>query len=274
MAVFAVGDVQGCYDELRALLDGIGFCDSDTLWLTGDLVNRGPKSLEVLRFVRDLGPRAVTVLGNHDLHLLAHAEGHSTLHPDDTMQQVTAAPDARALLHWLRRQPLLHHDASLGFTMIHAGLPPQWDLATAKACAAEVEAALRGDGYRDYLANMYGNQPRCWSPELTGWDRLRFITNCFTRLRYCHPDGRLALKYKGTPEGQNHDAVPWFEVPQRRSRGHHVVFGHWSTLTTGSREDVHALDGGCVWGGQLTAVRLDGEMTWFHHPCAGACVPG
>ena len=274
MAVFAVGDVQGCYDELRALLDVTGFSDADTLWLTGDLVNRGPKSLEVLRFVRDLGPRAITVLGNHDLHLLAYAEGYSKLHPDDTMQQVTAAPDGEELLWWLRHCPLLHHDEQLGFTMIHAGLPPQWDLATARACAGEVEIVLRGDGYRDYLANMYGNQPQCWSLQLEGWARLRFITNCLTRLRYCHSDGRLALKHKTALGTQPDDVVPWFDVAGRRSRGHHIVFGHWSTLETGSREDVHALDGGCVWGGSLTAVRLDGGMEWFHHRCAGACVPG
>ena len=274
MAVFAVGDVQGCYDELQALLDAIGFADGDVLWLTGDLVNRGPGSLAVLRFVRDLGPRAVTVLGNHDLHLLAYAEGYSRLHPDDTIEQVMAASDSGELLHWLRHQPLLHHDESLSVTMIHAGLPPQWDLATARACAAEVETALRGEHYRDYLANMYGNQPQRWSPQLTGSARLRFLTNCFTRLRYCHADGRLALKHKGAPGTQPEGVLPWFEVPQRRSRGHHIVFGHWSTLATGSRDDVHALDGGCVWGGTLTAVRLDGDMAWFHHPCAGACAPG
>lgn len=198
MAVYAIGDVQGCYDELMRLLDHVGFSEgSDALWFCGDLVNRGPKSLEVLRLVSNLGECAVTVLGNHDLHLLAVAAGCGKKLQKDTLQPLLDAPDGEELIAWLRHQPLLHHDAQLGYTMVHAGLPPQWDLATAQGCAREMEAVLRGPGYNDFLLYMYGNEPNCWSPELAGINRLRFITNVFTRMRYCTVDGVLNLKDKG-----------------------------------------------------------------------------
>lgn len=271
MAVYAIGDIQGCFDELEKLLAAIAFDrDRDTLWFTGDLVNRGPDSLKVLRFVWDLGARAVTVLGNHDLHLLAVTQGHEQYHRKDTFDDVLAAPDRAGLVEWLRWRPLLHHDAALGLTLVHAGLPPQWNLALALACAGEVEAALRGADYSAYLEHMYGNEPECWSENLTGQDRLRFITNCFTRLRFCDAQGNLALEEKGPPGSAPAPYLPWFAVPGRRNADLNIVFGHWSTL--GPRHDtgIFPLDTGCLWGGSLTALRLDSEPKQrFSLSCAG-----
>lgn len=275
MAVYAIGDIQGCYRELRRLLDLLRFDPArDRLWLTGDLVNRGAQSLETLRFVRGLGTAAITVLGNHDLHLLAAATHAEKLKPRDTLDGILNAPDRDELLGWLRCLPLLHHDAQLGYTLVHAGLPPQWDLAQAQACAHEVETQLCSERYADYFAHMYGNEPTQWSEELRGWDRLRFITNCFTRLRYCSADGHIALAHKGTPGTQPAGLLPWFEIPGRRSRDLKLVFGHWSTLGERGDAGIYALDSGCVWGGRLSALRLDGEPAWTHLPCAGACAPG
>ena len=273
MAVYAIGDIQGCYDELLELLDLIGFDPrQDRLWFAGDLVNRGPQSLETLRFVRSLD--AVAVLGNHDLHLLAAACDPRQLKRKDTLHAILEAPDAAELLEWLRCRPLLHHDETLGYTMIHAGLPPQWDLNTALACAAEVERVLRGDGYRAFFAEMYGNEPATWSASLKGTARLRFITNCFTRLRYCDSDGRLALEEKGPPGSQRAHLMPWFEVPWRNSRDMRVLFGHWSTLGAHDAPGIHALDTGCLWGGSLTAMRLDaGEAQRFEYSCPGRARP-
>lgn len=264
MAVYAIGDVQGCYAELMALLEMIRFdASADQLWFTGDLVNRGPDSLRVLRFVHELNernPRAViTVLGNHDLHLLALAEGLGRHHHSDTLDELLDAPDREALLDWLRHQPLLHHDATVGATLIHAGLPPQWSLPAAQQHAAEVEAALQGEHYREFFAHMYGNQPDRWRDDLTAWDRLRFITNCFTRLRYCDADGRLDMQDKGAPGTQSAGYLPWFAVAGRQSENEKIVFGHWSTLGLYQGNNVVSLDTGCLWGRQLTALRLDGE---------------
>lgn len=273
MAVYAIGDIQGCFDELQALLDKIGFDPArDRLWFTGDLVNRGPKSLETLRFVKALGDRAVTVLGNHDLHLLAVAYGLK----DDTAEDIgniLTAPDRDELIDWLRRRPLLHHDAELGYTLIHAGLPPSWDLAKAQALAAEVETVLRGPDYRALLEHMYGNEPAQWSDGLTGWERLRFIVNCFTRLRFCDNEGRLALKEKGPPGSQPAPYRPWFTVPNRASAGINIVFGHWSTLGPWAEPNVFPLDTGCLWGGHLTALRLDGKRQRFTLKCPRARRP-
>lgn len=272
MAVYAVGDIQGCDEEFGQLLGLIDFDPrKDRLWLTGDLVNRGPRSLDVLRRVKDLGPSATVVLGNHDLHLLAAAHGGGTLRPDDTLDIVLAAPDRAELLDWLRRQPLLHTDKSLGWTMVHAGLAPQWDLATATACARELEAALRDDRAAHALfAAMYGNRPDRWSADLAGTERLRFITNCFTRLRFCHTDGRLDLKYKGTLADAPADLVPWFRVPGRRSAGSSILFGHWSALGYHDGDGVLGIDTGCVWGGRLCAVRLDAEQAPVFVPCSSS----
>jgi len=273
MAVYAIGDVQGCFDELQALLALIDFDPRlDQLWFAGDLVNRGPKSLETLRFVRSLD--AVTVLGNHDLHLLASAFIPGRRKRKDTLQNIIDAADANEMLDWLRHRPLLHHDATASYTLIHAGLPPQWDLQTAKACAAEVEQALQGNDYVEFLAAMYGNQPDVWDSAMTGWERLRFITNCFTRLRYCDSDGRLALEEKGPPGSQPKYLKPWFEWPERKSRDLRILFGHWSTLGAYDAPGIHALDTGCLWGGQLTAIRLcSDEAERVEYPCPGARKP-
>ena len=277
MAVFAVGDIQGCHEDLRRLLDRLRFDpDEDSLWLTGDLVNRGPESLEVLRFVKSLPKPAISVLGNHDLHLLAVAAGTEQPRKSDTFEEVLEAGDRDELLDWLRRRPLLHHDRELGYTLLHAGLPPQWDLDQAFACAHELERVLRGDDYADFLREMYGNRPSRWSPSLAGMDRLRFVVNCFTRLRYCTAEGELDLKSKGAPGSQPEGVMPWFEVPGRRSAGLHILFGHWSTLGAVRGHNVHALDTGCVWGGKLTALRLDGDDSgsWYAVDCPGAQKPG
>jgi len=271
MAVYALGDIQGCYDELQALLALLHFDPADDrLWFVGDLVNRGPRSLETLRFVRDLGDAAITVLGNHDLHLLALAAGNHKHRDEASLDPVLAAPDRDELLHWLRHRPLLHSDDGLNFSMIHAGLPPDWDLATATACAREVEQALQGDDHLAYFLDMYGNRPDHWDPALAGQDRLRYITNCFTRLRYLEPDGRLALKDKGPPGSQQAGRLPWFEHPARRSRDQRILFGHWSTLGYQCSHNVWALDSGCLWGGALTALRIDlPEPRPVHLPCTG-----
>ncbi|BAN68332.1 symmetrical bis(5'-nucleosyl)-tetraphosphatase [endosymbiont of unidentified scaly snail isolate Monju] len=276
MAVYAVGDVQGCYDALRAALDGVSFDPArDRLWFVGDLVNRGPQSLEVLRFVHGLGKAATVVLGNHDLHLLALAAGHGLPGDKDHLDEVLAAPDRDELIDWLRHCPLLHHEPALDFTLLHAGLPPQWTLTEATAHAQEVESVLRSDDHPAFFAHMYGNQPDRWSEELAGMDRLRFITNCFTRLRFVTPDGRLLLKEKGPPgSAQDPQALPWFDHPGRASRGERIVCGHWSTLGYMARHNVWAIDTGCLWGGRLTLLRIDGaEPRPFAHECPGAQDP-
>jgi bis(5'-nucleosyl)-tetraphosphatase (symmetrical) len=272
MAVYAVGDIQGCDEEFGRLLDRLRFDPGkDRLWLTGDLVNRGPASLAVLRRVRSLGNAVTMVLGNHDLHLLAATHDRSALRADDTLDDILSAPDRDALLDWLRRQPLLHTDTALGWTMVHAGLAPQWDLATASACARELETVLRdARSARALFAEMYGNRPHRWSPDLAGHERLRFITNCFTRLRFCHEDGRLDLKYKGTLADAPAGLVPWFRVPDRRSAGTRIVFGHWSALGFHAKDGVLGIDTGCVWGGRLCAVRLDAEAPPVFEPCSSS----
>ena len=265
MAVYATGDVQGCYDPLQRLLDRLRFDPAtDTLWLVGDLVNRGPQSVEVLRLVRGLGERAVAVLGNHDLTLLAVAAGQVKPKRKDTFHTLLEAPDHGELLDWLRRRPLLHHDADLGFTMVHAGLPPQWDLALAQRSAAELEATLRGPDCGDFLAHMFGGEPRCWRDDLAGYDRLRFTVNVLTRMRFCTADGTLSFAEKGPPGSQGPGLLPWFAVPGRRNADLNLVFGHWAALGYYRAPGIYALDSGCVWGNRLTAIRLDqpGVPVW------------
>ncbi len=276
MATYAIGDVQGCYRELCTLLDLLRFEPAaDQVWFVGDLVNRGPDSLNTLRLVRDLGDAAITVLGNHDLHLLAIDAGNGRKHDGDAgVEAILQAKDREELLHWLRHRPLLHRDAALGFTMIHAGLPPQWDIATAAACAREVEKQLRGDNYTAFFKEMYGNKPKRWHADLSGMDRWRFTTNCLTRLRYCALDGRLGLKEKGPPGSQQKGLIPWFTHPGRASSDERIVFGHWSTLGYRAEHNVWALDTGCLWGGALTALRLDGPaIEPLHHPCRSQADP-
>lgn len=274
MAVYAIGDIQGCLQDLFALLEEINFhAAKDQIWFTGDLINRGPESLETLRFVKGLGDSAVTVLGNHDLHLLAVAEGLSPVKGNDTLEEILQAPDRDELLHWLRQQPLLHHDAELGFTMVHAGLPPQWDLAQAQACAAEAEAVLRSDDYKEFFAHMYGNEPACWDDNLSGWDRIRFIVNAFTRLRYCSAEGVLDFHAKGEPGTQAEGIMPWFEVPGRRSVDAEIIFGHWSTLGLYRQHGITSLDTGCLWGGLLTAMHLASDRAIYSVNCPGHGLP-
>ncbi len=259
MAIYAIGDVQGCYDPLRRLLDLLRFDPAeDRLWFAGDLVNRGPQSLQTLRYVSGLGPAALSVLGNHDLHLLALANG-GRKGKRDTLEQVLAAPDRDELLLWLRRQPLLQESPDGGTALLHAGLPPQWDMPQARACAREVEAVLRSDSYIELLRDLYGDEPDRWNQGLSGIPRLRFIINCYTRLRYCDAGGRVDFKDKGAPGTQAASLLPWFAAPRRRSTGTRLIFGHWSTLGRVSWPEygVEGLDTGAVWGGKLTALRID-----------------
>lgn len=277
MATYAIGDIQGCYEALNRLLERIHFeRDQDQLWLVGDLVNRGPHSIEVLRFVKGLEEHAVCVLGNHDLHLLAVAARVAPGSRDESLEDVLTAPDREEILDWLRQRPLMHRDPDLGYSLLHAGLPPQWDIPFALARAGEVEAELQGPDYRGFLKAMYGNRPRRWRDNLKGMDRLRFITNCFTRLRYCDRRGNLSLKDKGAPGSQKPAYFPWFDVPGRASASERIIFGHWSTLGYLHSGNVWALDSGCLWGGALTALHLmpQGPGKPTHCPCPGYLIPG
>ena len=265
MAIYAVGDVQGCYAELARLLDDIRFdAAADQLWLVGDLVNRGPESLAVLRLVKSLGDSAITVLGNHDLHLLAVAEGIGELHRTDTLDEILNAPDRDELLHWLRRQRLLH--AQDGYVLVHAGLLPQWSVAQAASLAREVEAALRGDDYATFLERMYGNTPHNWDNDLSGYKRLRVIVNAFTRIRICTKNGDMEFKFKGEVRDIPPGYLPWFDIPKRASRDATVIFGHWSALGLLLKKNVIALDTGCLWGGPMSAIRLE-DRQLFQAAC-------
>lgn len=271
MATYVIGDIQGCYQELLDLLDKINFDPArNQLWFTGDLVNRGPQSLEVLRFVKNLGNQTVVVLGNHDLHLLAVAHDPANKHTKDTLDDILAAPDRKALLKWLRTRLFFHRDTELGFTLVHAGLPPQWDIMEAAEYAQEVEKVLRQAAYADFFDHMYGDQPDSWSADLKGWKRIRFITNACTRLRYCNESGKFALDEKGPPGSQARPYQPWFTIKSRKTKKEKIIFGHWATVHLGNinnfkKFNVHPLDTGCLWGGSLTALRLDDE-TLFDVP--------
>ncbi len=268
MASYAIGDVQGCFDELKKLLEVMDFRKKkDRLWFVGDLVNRGPKSLETLRFVRDLGERAVTILGNHDLHLVTQHEGFERRRKDDTFDDVLEARDAQELVAWLRTRPMMHAEG--GYAMVHAGIVPQWSVEKALALGKEVEAALAAKSYRDFLANMYGSKPDQWSDALQGWDRLRVIVNAMTRMRFCTADGRMDFQAKGNapPAGYR----PWFEL--RPANEVPLVCGHWSALGLKLTPQLAALDTGCVWGGALTALRLE-DRKLFQVRCRGYQKPG
>jgi bis(5'-nucleosyl)-tetraphosphatase (symmetrical) len=263
---YAIGDVQGCERELRALLKLAGFsADRDQLWLVGDLVNRGPRSLAVLRFVKSLGDNAVVVLGNHDLHLLALAHKAARYRKSDTLAEVLEAPDREPLVEWLLRRPLAY--AQGNDLMVHAGLVPQWDVAQALALAAEVSQALQRDP-RALFEHMYGDEPDHWDEKLRGAERLRFTINVLTRIRVCTADGRVDLDAKGPPPPSSSPMQPWFDHPRRCSRGTRVIFGHWSALGFVRRAGVIGLDSGCAWGGTLTAYDLDQERDPLEAPCA------
>ncbi len=256
MSIYVVGDIQGCFDPLIRLLEKVNFnSNQDSLWSTGDLVNRGPQSLEVLRFVKSLKYSQV-VLGNHDLHLLAVLSGQSSVKNHDTFDSILNASDKEELGIWLRHRPLLHHDSILDVTLVHAGLPPQWDLSKAQECADELSAVLKSSDYAEFFAHMYGDMPTRWNDELKGWDRLRVIANCLTRLRFCDSEGNLDLHTKGNIPKEGY--FPWFKISQRRSKDLKILFGHWAALA-GKTENPKAiaLDTGCVWGRCLTAMRLE-----------------
>jgi len=275
MARYAIGDIQGCCDELKALLARCHFsADRDELWFVGDLVNRGPKSLETLRFVRSLGAGATVVLGNHDLHLLAVAYASKRKKKDgDTLDDILDAPDRDQLLEWLLGRPLAVFDEPRGDLLVHAGLVPDWTPRAAAKLSREVEAVLRDDP-RSLFDAMYGNKPDRWSDSLRGMDRLRLVINAFTRMRFCHADGTIDLKMKAAPGEQPEGLMPWFDVPGRRSADVRVVCGHWSTLGLKRRRDLLALDTGCVWGGALTAVNLDADEPPVQLACSGHQLPG
>ena len=263
MPDYAIGDVQGCYDSLQRLLECIDFNEKvDRLWFVGDLVNRGPESLTVLRFISSLPSMPRITLGNHDLHLLGSLFGEKPWKgKDDTLQDVVRASDGEDLGHWLRKQPLLCYSPDLNVVMCHAGIAPLWDLSLAQQLAQEVETMLCGDHYKEFLTQMYGNKPDIWSDQLTGMDRLRIITNYFTRMRFCDAQGRLELSYKGTLADAPSGLYPWYEVPHRQEIEADIVFGHWAALMGScSNPKIHALDTGCLWGGQLTALRLQDKQ--------------
>ncbi len=278
MATHAIGDIQGCYDELRALLAKIRFnTECDKLWFCGDLINRGPESLKTLRFLYSIRDNIHVVLGNHDLHLLATAYSHRKPGKKDTINDILDASDANTLLEWLRFQPLAHFDKELNLLMIHAGLHPDWSVTTALKLAHEVETLLRSREHIDFYKHMYGDKPVNWSDSLAGWSRYRFVTNIFTRLRYCDNHGKPALNAKGPPGTHTKNLLPWFEIPSRLSREQAIIFGHWSTLPQSGNASIHntyPLDSGCLWGGMLTAMRIDDQsFRYTQQDCPGAQKP-
>jgi bis(5'-nucleosyl)-tetraphosphatase (symmetrical) len=269
VAIYAIGDVQGCYDPLCQLLDKISFdAAHDQLWFAGDLVNRGPQSLAVLRFIKSLGDNAKLVLGNHDLHLLAVSRHAIRIKSKDTFQDVLNAEDSHELLTWLKSRKLMYYDANLDIAMVHAGLAPQWSIEDALKYAAEVEAVLQSDDCDGFFSRMYGNQPDQWSSELTGWERMRFITNTFTRIRFCDIYGKQILSEKGEVGSQPDGFMPWFEVESRASRGRRILFGHWAALGASYHGGhIWSLDSGCAWGGFLSALRIDQDWEYVGVEC-------
>jgi bis(5'-nucleosyl)-tetraphosphatase (symmetrical) len=276
MSLYLIGDVQGCDEALGRLLDEIGFSPSrDTLYLLGDLVNRGPASLAVLRRLMALEGSAQCLLGNHDLHLLATAHGARKPHRSDTVADILGAPDRAALLDWVRSQPMALFEH--GWLLVHAGVLPQWDVAQTLALAHELEAVLRGPDWVTFLHSMYGNQPDCWSDSLRGTERLRVVVNALTRLRLCTAQGVMEFETKDSLDAAPAGFMPWFDVPGRRTAEAPVAFGHWSTLGKVQRDGVLPLDTGCVWGGCLTAARLGeraGEAERVSVRCTQALKPG
>jgi bis(5'-nucleosyl)-tetraphosphatase (symmetrical) len=270
VSVYAIGDVQGCYSDLLRLLEKIRFDPGlDQLWFSGDLVNRGPESLQTLQFVRSLGDSAISVLGNHDLHLLAVYHGRLNIDDNDSLAEILRSPECEEILHWLRWRPLLHYDPGLQFVMVHAGIHCDWSLEQATSYAGELERVLRSDDFSAFFKQMYGDKPDRWTADLEGMDRWRCITNIFTRQRFLATDGRLDYTAKGSPTEHAHQPlVPWYELNRQLDESIRVVFGHWSTLPVGAYGNHYAVDSGCVWGGKFTALKIDGEQPeWFSVDC-------
>jgi bis(5'-nucleosyl)-tetraphosphatase (symmetrical) len=266
VAIYAIGDVQGCYADLNRLLEKINFDPAaDQLWFCGDLVNRGPQSLQTLQFVKSLGDRAICVLGNHDLHLLALHHGINRVRVSPSLKQVLDSPDRGELMAWLQQLPLLHYDRTHKALLVHAGIHPQWGLSKARKLAAEIETELRSERAVSLLGSMYGNRPRVWSNDLRGERRLRLITNVLTRMRYFTAAGKLDFDVTGSPrQTLGRGLTPWFQMEARLRADVRIFFGHWSTLPVGCYGRCFALDGGCVWGGHLVALRIDQEVEgWF-----------
>lgn len=270
MSTYAIGDLQGCLDPLKALLDRIHFDPAkDRLWFVGDLVNRGPQSLEALRFVRDLGDSAITVLGNHDLFLLACAFTDKSPKPGDTLDDILQAPDRDELIDWLRNLPLIHYDATLNWTLVHAGIPPAWDIPMAMAQAKMAQKALRQSDPMPFFTAMFGEHPPYWSESMSKTMKIRYTINALTRMRYCTADGRLDLKEKRPLDEVSPDLIPWFDMPRRASRDARIVYGHWSSLGEArDRRKTWGIDQGCLWGRELTALHLDTRpATVISEPC-------
>jgi len=272
--ILLIGDIQGCCGALDELLAKAGFSPSrDRLVALGDLVNRGPQSLQVLQRLRALGNAATCLLGNHDLHLLAAAQGVRKLHRSDTLDDILASPEREAWIDWVRQRPLAVQES--GWLCVHAGVPPQWDAGHTLSLADEVQQMLRGPHLEGFLQGMYGNEPSSWNEGLAGADRWRFVINALTRMRFCDAQGMIDFKTKGDADSAQPGFVPWFEHPQRRTQGTPIAFGHWSTLGLMNRPDLLGLDTGCVWGGALTAVRVDeGRREVLQVPCAQSQQPG
>ena len=268
MSTYAIGDVQGCYSELQNLLNEINFDERrDELWFAGDLVNKGPKSLQTLRFIKALGVNAKITLGNHDLHLLAVAKNIQPLLKKDTIQEILAADDVKEIIDCLKYSRLLITDDNLNFTMVHAGLPPQWSLENAKEFAKECELILQSEKINKLLAEMYGDTPNIWVNSLQDYAKQRFIINCFTRIRFCNSDGMLDFDTKVAPGKQNTSLIPWYSLPNRKTKDNKIIFGHWSTVHIGNEKNfkqynVYPIDTGCLWGGRLTAMRLEDEKVF------------
>ncbi|KVM68218.1 bis(5'-nucleosyl)-tetraphosphatase (symmetrical) [Burkholderia ubonensis] len=271
----AIGDIQGCHSAFRQLTEKLAAPPDTPFWIAGDVVNRGPASLAALRELVDLAPRATVVLGNHDLHLLAVAAGIRTERPGDTIGEILDAPDADALLEWVRHRPFAHFEH--GMLLVHAGVLPQWDVTLALELADELQRALRAPDWRDTLSHLYGNDPNQWHPNLKKRDRMRVAFNAFTRIRFCTPDGAMEFRTSGGPASAPPGYLPWFDVPGRRTEDVTVVFGHWAALGLMLRDNVIALDSGCVWGNQLSAVRLTAdpaERTVTQVQCEACRTPG
>ncbi|KVP34990.1 symmetrical bis(5'-nucleosyl)-tetraphosphatase [Burkholderia ubonensis] len=271
----AIGDIQGCHSSFRQLTEKLAAPPDTPFWIAGDVVNRGPASLAALRELVDLAPRATVVLGNHDLHLLAVAAGIRTERPGDTIGEILDAPDAEALLEWVRHRPFAHFEH--GMLLVHAGVLPQWDVTLALELADELQRALRAPDWRDTLAHLYGNEPNQWNPNLKKRDRMRVAFNAFTRIRFCTPDGAMEFRTSGGPASAPPGYLPWFDVPGRRTEDVTVVFGHWAALGLMLRDNVIALDSGCVWGNQLSAVRLTADpagRTVTQVQCEACRTPG